>query len=160
MVVGYTLPLAVGAGSIHRSNLWSIDSSCVGQLMGAGRFPKGRVEGMRILHAVAVMCDPARAMLFARIVLILAKMSTIKCPLKANGRGQSIPHLVSHALGSREHRAVRGSQKLQAVLGSPLELKLLYSDYLSVIPVSSPGPPLRLAARSGRRGGVCAGNFN
>jgi hypothetical protein len=48
--------------------------------MGAGRFPKGRVEGMRILHAVAVMCDPARAMLFARIVLILAKMSTIKCP--------------------------------------------------------------------------------
>jgi hypothetical protein len=29
--------------------------------MGAGRFPKGRVEGVRILHAVAVMCDPSKS---------------------------------------------------------------------------------------------------
>jgi hypothetical protein len=63
--------------------------------MGAGRFPKGRVEGVRVLHAVAVMCDPAGAMLFARIMFILAKMSTIKCLLKANGHGQSIPHLAT-----------------------------------------------------------------
>jgi hypothetical protein len=83
------LPLAVGAGPIHRSVLWSTDSPCVGQLLGAGRFPKGRVGGVGILHAVA------GAVLFARIVLILAKMSTIKCLLKANGRGQSIPHLAA-----------------------------------------------------------------
>ena len=50
---------------------------------------------MLITEAAVVMCDPARAMLFARILLILAKMSTIKCLLKANGHGQSIPHLAT-----------------------------------------------------------------
>jgi hypothetical protein len=80
---------------------------------------------------VAVMCDPARTMLFARIMLILAKMSTIKCLLKANGRGQSIPYLATPS--------ARGSTawwQSSAVLGSPLELKLLYIFGLSlVIPV-------------------------
>jgi hypothetical protein len=91
---------------------------------------------MMITEAAVAMCDPAGAMLFARIMLILAKMSTIKCLLKANGggrlscacvSGQSIPHTYTR---SRLAGAPRGG-KSSAVLGSPLELKLLYSDYLS-----------------------------
>ena len=106
---------------------------------------------MLITEAAVVMCDPARAMLFARIVLILAKRRTIRCLLKANsgGRlsyacisGQSIPHL--HTLSARGSTA--SWQKLGCA-GRPVGTQTAIFGLSLVIPVPSPGPPLRLAAR-------------
>jgi hypothetical protein len=119
---------------------------------------------MLITEAAVVMCDPARSMLFARIMLILARRSTIRCLLKANsgGRlpyacisGQSIPHL--HTLSARGSTA--WWQKLGCA-GQPVGTQTAIFGLSLVIPVTSPGPPLRLVAREeqGSKGGrACVG---
>jgi hypothetical protein len=98
----------------------------------------------------------ARAMLFARVVLLLAKISAIKCLLKANGggrlsygciSGQSILHVATPS--------ARGStawwQKLSCA-GQPVGTQTAIFGLSLVIPVPSRGPPLRLAAREEGRG--------
>jgi hypothetical protein len=95
-------------------------------------------------------------MLFARVVLILAKISAIKCLLKANGggrlsygciSGQSILHVATPS--------ARGStawwQKLSCA-GQPVGTQTAIFGLSLVIPVPSRGPPLRLAAREEGRG--------
>jgi hypothetical protein len=108
-----------------------------------------------------------------RVVLILAKMSTTKCPLKANGGGglsyacistssQIIPHL--HTLSARGCTA--WWQKLSCA-GQPVGTQTAISGLSPVIPVPAPpGPGWPLWAlgrhcvwRLGEKGagGVCAG---
>jgi hypothetical protein len=80
-------------------------------------------------------------MLFARIVLILAKRRATRCIIQANNSGGGLTRgdYRMHVLVVRAHHtftrprlagAPRGG-KSSDVLGSPLELKLLYPDYLS-----------------------------